>query len=283
MFNQEKFGEKLRSHRKNLGMTQEEVASRIGVSAQAISKWEAGECLPDCFNLRSIGEVYGISLDILLDTESDADIDAVSAKIEQLGDEFIWSQAEEDRYAPHAHHDLGADLWAMWKGLYFIEVGDKARQEEDKRRGNLRISSDYGMKVWDDDGIACIVQSRLCKGFTDPGAHVTNLLSEIASPDGMRLISALDTCAPISKEALAEKVMIESSRLNELLLLFIEGRVIEFFESEDRTVCGYKMCGYYGIAAYMVLAAAHILCKPNCTTSEYLSLPPRIDTNISTN
>ena len=42
MLDQKIFGEKLRNHRKNIGFTQEEVAEKIGVSAQAISKWEAG-------------------------------------------------------------------------------------------------------------------------------------------------------------------------------------------------------------------------------------------------
>lgn len=41
MLDQNLFGEKLRNHRKKLEMTQEEVAERVGVSAQAISKWEA--------------------------------------------------------------------------------------------------------------------------------------------------------------------------------------------------------------------------------------------------
>lgn len=51
------FGEKLRNHRKRLAMTQEEVAEKIGVSAQAVSKWESGDCLPDCFNLKAISDV----------------------------------------------------------------------------------------------------------------------------------------------------------------------------------------------------------------------------------
>ncbi|MBO5050947.1 MAG: helix-turn-helix transcriptional regulator [Clostridia bacterium] len=42
MLDQKVFGEKLRNHRKKLGMTQEEVAEKVGVSPQAISKWEAG-------------------------------------------------------------------------------------------------------------------------------------------------------------------------------------------------------------------------------------------------
>ena len=71
MLDQKIFGEKLRNHRKKLGMTQEEVAEKVGVSPQAISKWEAGDCLPDCFNLKAIADVYKISADVLLETESD--------------------------------------------------------------------------------------------------------------------------------------------------------------------------------------------------------------------
>ena len=81
MLDLEIFGAKLREHRKKLGLTQEAVADRVGVSAQAVSKWESGECLPDCFNLKSLGEIYGVSLDILLDTDKSGDIDAVAAKI----------------------------------------------------------------------------------------------------------------------------------------------------------------------------------------------------------
>lgn len=89
MLDQKLFGEKLRNHRKRIGMTQEEVAGKIGVSPQAISKWESGDYLPDCFNLKSISDVYGVSADILPETQSSGDINAVSERIEQLGTEFI--------------------------------------------------------------------------------------------------------------------------------------------------------------------------------------------------
>ena len=71
MFDQKEFGAQLRNHRKRIGLTQEEVAERIGVSPQAISKWEAGDCLPDCVNLKAISDVYHLSADVLLETEID--------------------------------------------------------------------------------------------------------------------------------------------------------------------------------------------------------------------
>jgi len=71
MLDQKNFGEKLRKYRKKLGMTQEEAGEKIGVSAQAISKWEMGDCLPDCFNLKAISDVYKVSTDALLENEPD--------------------------------------------------------------------------------------------------------------------------------------------------------------------------------------------------------------------
>ena len=69
MINQALFAANLKSHRKSRGYTQEELASRIGVSAQAISKWEKGECLPDLHNLKLLATLYRISTDNLLNIE----------------------------------------------------------------------------------------------------------------------------------------------------------------------------------------------------------------------
>ena len=140
MLDQKMFGEKLRNHRKKLGMTQEEVAEKVGVSPQAISKWEAGDCLPDCFNLKAISDIYQISADVLLETESSGDIEAVSAKIEQLGTEFLWSAFGGRGYTNDRFHcELGEDLLSMWKGIYFAEVGNREIQVESKNQGHLRI------------------------------------------------------------------------------------------------------------------------------------------------
>ena len=141
------FGNKLRSHRKKLGLTQEEVAKTIGVSPQAISKWEAGDCLPDCYNLKAICQAYALSADILLETEKDGDLASVTSKIEQLATEFVWSDANTERYNQNLRKELGNDLWEMWKVIYFTEIGDRKLQQESKAKGNLRIIGSYGAKV----------------------------------------------------------------------------------------------------------------------------------------
>lgn len=49
--------------RKMKGMSQEDVAGKIGVSRQALSKWESGETVPDMDRCIQLAELYGVSLD----------------------------------------------------------------------------------------------------------------------------------------------------------------------------------------------------------------------------
>lgn len=69
MFNQVDFGKRIKSFRLRKNYSQKEIALRIGVSEQAVSKWENGECLPDVYNLKLLAQILHISVDSLLDTE----------------------------------------------------------------------------------------------------------------------------------------------------------------------------------------------------------------------
>lgn len=59
--------------RKKHGLSQEELADRLGISRQAVSKWERAESSPDTDNLICLAKLYGVSLDELLDCDSDID------------------------------------------------------------------------------------------------------------------------------------------------------------------------------------------------------------------
>ena len=56
----------LNTLRKQRGYSQEEVAEKIGVSRQAVAKWESGETMPDLDNTMALAELYGVSLDNLV-------------------------------------------------------------------------------------------------------------------------------------------------------------------------------------------------------------------------
>ena len=60
------FGEKLQALRKAQGLSQEELAQRINVSRQALSKWESGASVPDTENVIALSRLFGVSTDYLL-------------------------------------------------------------------------------------------------------------------------------------------------------------------------------------------------------------------------
>jgi AbrB family looped-hinge helix DNA binding protein len=63
----------LRFLRNKHRLTQEEVAERIGVTRQAVAKWESGDTLPDILNCEALAELYDVSLNDLVrhDTETE--------------------------------------------------------------------------------------------------------------------------------------------------------------------------------------------------------------------
>ena len=62
--------ERLQDLRKKAGYSQEQVAEMLGISRQAVSKWESGQGKPDIENIIKLTEVYSVSADyILLGTE----------------------------------------------------------------------------------------------------------------------------------------------------------------------------------------------------------------------
>ena len=61
--------ENIAALRKDKGMTQEELAAMLGVSGQAVSKWESGACCPDIGLLPDLADIFGVSLDALMGRE----------------------------------------------------------------------------------------------------------------------------------------------------------------------------------------------------------------------
>lgn len=64
-------GNKIKTIRKKFGITQAELAEILNVSRQAITKWESDLGLPDTDNLKLLSKTFGITIDYLLDNDSD--------------------------------------------------------------------------------------------------------------------------------------------------------------------------------------------------------------------
>ena len=59
-------GKNIAEHRRNVGITQEQLADKLGISAQAVSKWENDLSEPDASTLLALSKIFGVTVDDLL-------------------------------------------------------------------------------------------------------------------------------------------------------------------------------------------------------------------------
>lgn len=66
-----KVANRLQELRKKNGYSQEDLADELGVSRQAVSKWERGDASPDTDNLIALSKIYNVTLDELINGEDE--------------------------------------------------------------------------------------------------------------------------------------------------------------------------------------------------------------------
>ena len=64
-------GERIKTCRQKAGMSQEKVAEFVGVSRQAVTKWESNQSAPNTENLFKLAEIFGTTVDVLLEAEQE--------------------------------------------------------------------------------------------------------------------------------------------------------------------------------------------------------------------
>ena len=103
--------------RKKHGYSQEDLADKLGLSRQAVSKWERAEASPDTDNLICLSKLYGISLDELLSTDEDVDT-------------IVKEQVKEDKEGIHLVDDDGSEVHISNKGVKAFDKNGHMLQKE---------------------------------------------------------------------------------------------------------------------------------------------------------
>ncbi len=83
-------GERIKICRQNAGLSQEKTAELVGVSRQAVTKWEAGQSAPNTENLFRLAEIFDTTVDFLLHEE----MQDISALVTQIHTQY---RAEEEK------------------------------------------------------------------------------------------------------------------------------------------------------------------------------------------
>ena len=108
----ETLGKRIVQNRKRMGLTQDQLAERLGVTAQAVSKWENDQSCPDITTLPRLAEIFGITTDALLGVER-----AVVAELVEEPDE-----EETNGRGWELHWDPGRRSHIVW-ALAVLAVG----------------------------------------------------------------------------------------------------------------------------------------------------------------
>ncbi len=113
---------RLLQYRKQAGLSQEELAEKIGVSRQAVSKWERSEASPDTDNLIVLAELYGVSLDELLGLKGANEGGNTTAESLPEKDEVHVSLKD----GIHVHSKDGDKVDVSFKeGVHIVSNGDE--------------------------------------------------------------------------------------------------------------------------------------------------------------
>lgn len=88
-------GENLLYLRKKAGLSQEDVAEKLGVSRQTVSKWETDQTVPELIKAKLLSQLYNVSYDYLI---SGSHIGGDVTSIEMIVDEIDWTSAWSKKY-----------------------------------------------------------------------------------------------------------------------------------------------------------------------------------------
>lgn len=144
-----KLGNSLFHARKRCGMSQEEVAEKLGVSRQTVSKWETDETLPDIRQAKRMALIYGVSLDELITFDADVkEIQQIIERMDESVEEKIdWTSAWGKKYPILLQYqkEVNSANYAVRLGEMLDELKEEYQYSE---QDALLVLKDILAQVW---------------------------------------------------------------------------------------------------------------------------------------
>ena len=168
-------GARISAHRKNKGLTQEALANTLGVSNQAVSKWESDVCCPDIALLPQLVDALEMTLDELFGRENKAAI--ANDQILPVAAELPW----EDDDSIHAVLFQGHRLLQPKEGSLF------RRDKYDEIRKSVELHfSGTAQDIYSDFSVVCT--NSMIQGSVRAGDGVTcsgNVMGNVRAGDSV--------------------------------------------------------------------------------------------------
>lgn len=242
------FSDRLKEIRKNAGLSQEQLAEKIGVSRQAVTKWETGKGLPDIENIVIIAEIFKTTLDELISanvrekaqspdvytSETAYDIEKIKRFDLKIG------YAERIKISS----DDGGKIRVVLKSNALSNVGDLFKIKFDESSGCLDVNCVKGGELSKSDA-----QSKLSVEIVLPQKLTDR--AELSADVNFLEINGLNI-SRLEFDGNAKSAEIRESSGS-----------IEFTSREDYDITVDRVCGRLDINQWRAKAVVHIS-EENC-------------------
>lgn len=103
-------GKKIKHLRFQAGLTQEQLAEKLGIRAQSVSKWENAVAMPDIAALPLLAEIFGVSIDDLFDVTTEQRLNRIENRMD-------------------AEEELPSDIFREFESFLRAELDDPKHQK----------------------------------------------------------------------------------------------------------------------------------------------------------
>ena len=236
--------------RKNKGITQEQLAEALIISAQAVSKWETGACQPDTLTLPLIAEYFNVSIDYLY-YGKDMTYDDVYEKVFQKvlkNHSQMDKESYEDvlRIFGYAHHGISH---GNLRGRNFI-YDEPAH-----------ISNENGISLLSGKGYGAILTRAFFENITPDTADLgADLLAALAAKDNLLVCMAIISMSDISFGEMQEKLQLSEIELRTALDTLIAAKIVIEKESKHKSLgFTYEINSMYHSCLCILIATIEML------------------------
>lgn len=135
-------GKKIRQLRFKAGLTQEQLAERLGIGAQSVSKWENAVAMPDITTLPLLSEIFGISIDDLFDLTSDQRMNRIESSLNSTEElpQDIFREYEDYLKAQLDDKQNGQRATSLISYLYWHRMNSCAQKAARYAKAKIRMS-----------------------------------------------------------------------------------------------------------------------------------------------
>ena len=143
-------GKKIKQLRYKAGLTQEQLAERMGVSPQSVSKWENAVAMPDITALPQLAEIFGVSIDDLFDLTSEQRLNRIENRMDaedELPQDIFWEYEEflKGQTAAEPNKVRATDLLAY---LYWHRMNSYGRKASRWAKESIRLHPTEKNNQW---------------------------------------------------------------------------------------------------------------------------------------